>query len=54
MTRNDWSIVKSDAGMGEHEYFIFYKGDYLATTNDERNAEMIIKAVDYIANGCNL
>ena len=54
MTRDDWSIVKSDDGMGEFEYVIFFKWDYIATTNDERNAEMIIKAVDYIAYGGNL
>ena len=39
-------IEVHDAGMGEHEYFVFYDGTYYATTDTRKKAEKIIEMLD--------
>ena len=40
------SIDVHDAGMGEHEYLVFYDCQYYATTDTRKKAEEIIKMLD--------
>jgi hypothetical protein len=50
-----WKVFRQDAGMGEKEYRVFRNDEFFCQTNNQKDAEEIIRCINYCGNvlmGC--